>query len=250
LRCAVWIDPARLPPSGSPRRRVRRTAAQQLPRRRGPDEGRPGADQPVANTDLRSVESSRTSCGRAERRRGTTARGVAGSSSAPRSELRRQVRREGRRLPGIWTQIGVNEIEVPSRAQRRMERIRRCCRRTSTCRWPTRHDVHGEPLEEITKTSPRRSSSSPWWCSLHGLGAHRARTAGGHADLAHGRRHRDVGRGVQSQPADDLAIVLRSASSSTTHRGGRERGAARARGPDAHRRGADRRARADGPGSR
>jgi multidrug efflux pump len=131
----VWIDPDRLAALNlAPGRRARGAAAQQLPRRGRPDEGRPGPDQPAREhrpalgrefEDLIVAER-----GRRDRAADATSRA---SSSAPKSRLVAKYNDKESVYLGVWPLVGTNEIDVAHRLRAEMERMRPTLPATSTC---------------------------------------------------------------------------------------------------------------------
>ena len=132
------LDRPRPPRGAQPRarRRARRPAAQQLPRRRRPDQGQPGAGQPARQhrpaLGRRVRQPHRR---RARRRDRAAARRCAGRARRRGGEPGRASYNdmEGVYL-GVWTVVGSNELEVAGAAARSDgAHSSRRCPRTSRC---------------------------------------------------------------------------------------------------------------------
>ena len=147
--------PARRAQPGA-RRRARGAAAQQLPRRRRPDEGQPRAGQPARQHRPALGRRVRQPDRRRPRRRDRAAVATSrASSSAPRrptSSPSTTTRKASTSASGRWS--GSNEIEVAHRLRAEMERMRPTLPKDIDMRARLRrHGVHGE---RARRRSPRR----------------------------------------------------------------------------------------------
>ena len=146
----------------------------------------------LANTDLRSVEEFDEPDRRRPRRRHRAAeRRGAGRAGRRGGRPGRQVQRQGGGLP---RRLAAGRASTRSTSRTacatRWSASARRCPRTSTCGWPTTAPcswsdaLQGDHQDAGRDDPDRRPRGVP----VHGLGAHRARAAGGDAGLADRRR--------------------------------------------------------------
>ena len=217
------------------RRRARGAPAQQLPRRRRPDQGQPRAGQPAREHRPALGRRVRGPDRRRPRRRDRAPDATwRASSSAPkrptwsRSTTTRKASTSASGRSSARTRSTSRTACAPrwSASGRRCRATSTCSSRTTArCSWRTRS-------KEITKTlSETILIVGARGVPVHGLGPHGARAARRDAGLAGRRGDRHVRLRLQPEPADDARdrAVGRTGRRRRDRRR-RERRAARARG--------------------